>query len=76
MRFDRRIGQDTERDVSRASQHQKKHGAMAARAECGQDETRSVADKIAAFQGHLAKLKYNDCKVCGNRPVVTAVCLP
>lgn len=26
--------------------------------------TRSVEDEIAAVQGHLAKLKHNDCKVC------------
>ncbi|WP_417280247.1 myo-inosose-2 dehydratase [Celeribacter sp.] len=26
--------------------------------------TRSVADEIAAVQGHLAKLKHNGCKVC------------
>lgn len=26
--------------------------------------TRSVEDEIAAVQSHLAKLKYNDCKVC------------
>ncbi|MFO1138811.1 MAG: hypothetical protein U1E41_07035 [Paracoccus sp. (in: a-proteobacteria)] len=26
--------------------------------------TRSVEDEIAAVQGHLAKLKANDCKVC------------
>ena len=26
--------------------------------------TRSVADEIASVQGHLAKLKANDCKVC------------
>ncbi|HSF92187.1 MAG TPA: myo-inosose-2 dehydratase [Paracoccaceae bacterium] len=26
--------------------------------------TRSLEDEIAAFQPHLAKLKYNDCKVC------------
>lgn len=26
--------------------------------------TRSVAEEIEAFQGHLAKLQYNDCKVC------------
>lgn len=26
--------------------------------------TRSVAAEIAAFQGHLAKLKHNDCAIC------------